>query len=214
MITYTIIKASYRSKRPFHCESFITFRCFESVYREVRRLLSINALYEMECRLFRRINQHFERRMLNAYFRMITNIGGAVLEIALVLFLLIFAHGPLHLTAIACAVSLITSHIIVQIFKRCFPRKRPYLILDGTNHPMNPLQDNSFPSGHSTAIFAVITPLILLHPSLSLILLPIGLSVAVSRIFLGLHYPSDVLSGILLGSVTGYLCFIKIVVPF
>lgn len=177
-------------------------------------MLPFNVLYEMECRLFKKINRHFERKLWNAYFRTITNIGGAVLEILLVLFLLIFAHGQLRLTALACAVSLTISHIVVQVFKLCFPRKRPYLILDGTNHPINPLQDHSFPSGHTTAIFSVIIPLILFHPTLSLILLPVGFSVAVSRIFLGLHYPSDVLAGMLLGSVTGYVCFLKIVIPF
>ncbi|MCL1630343.1 phosphatase PAP2 family protein [Sporolactobacillus sp. CPB3-1] len=174
----------------------------------------LNELYELECRLFRKINQHFERRIWNAYFRTVTNVGGAVLEILLVLLLLIFARGHLRLTAVACAISLTASHIIVQVFKKCFPRKRPYLILDDANYPVNALQDNSFPSGHTTAIFSVIIPLILFHPSLSLILLPVGLSVAVSRIFLGLHYPSDVLAGMMLGTITGYICFIKIVLPY
>ncbi|EST11034.1 PAP2 family phosphoesterase [Sporolactobacillus laevolacticus DSM 442] len=177
-------------------------------------MLSIHALYEMECRIFKKINQHFERKIWNAYFRTITNIGGAILEILLVLFLLVFARGQLRLTAVACAVSLTASHLVVQIFKKCFPRKRPYLILDGTNFPINALRDHSFPSGHTTAIFSVIIPLILFHPSLSIILLPVGFSVAISRIFLGLHYPSDVLAGMLLGSLTGYICFLKIVIPF
>ncbi|MCO7176561.1 phosphatase PAP2 family protein [Sporolactobacillus kofuensis] len=176
--------------------------------------MPIHALYEMECRIFKKINQHFEKKMLNAYFRTITNIGGAVLEIFTVLFLLIFARGQLRLTAVACAVSLSISHLVVQIFKKCFPRKRPYLILDGTNFPMNALQDHSFPSGHTTAIFSVIMPLIMYHHSLSIILLPIGFSVAISRIFLGLHYPSDVLAGMVLGCLSGYISFMKIVLPF
>ncbi|PJH69213.1 phosphatase PAP2 family protein, partial [Salmonella enterica subsp. enterica serovar Typhimurium] len=67
----------------------------------------------------------------------------------------------------------------------------------------NPLQDHSFPSGHTTAIFSVIIPFILLDWMLMFLLLPIGIIVGVSRIYLGLHFPSDVLGGSLLGSFAG-----------
>ncbi|WP_010632577.1 phosphatase PAP2 family protein [Sporolactobacillus vineae] len=170
---------------------------------------SLDELYRIECNIFKRINSHFEKKMLNFYFRWITNVGGAIAEILAVLILLLRAHGRLHLTAVICAVSLTISHLFVQVLKRLFPRQRPYLTLTGTNYPENPIADHSFPSGHSTAVFSVIIPLILYKPSLAIILLPIGLSVAISRIFLGLHYPSDVLAGICLGSLTGLITFLQ-----
>lgn len=171
---------------------------------------SLDELYQMECRIFKRINSHFEKKMLNFYFRWVTNVGGAVAEILAVLILLLRSHGRLHQTAVSCAISLTVSHIIVQLLKRYFPRQRPYLALEGTKYPENPIADQSFPSGHSTAAFSVIVPLILYKPSLAILLIPIGLSVAVSRIFLGLHYPSDVLAGICLGSLTGLLTYAQI----
>ncbi|GGL47857.1 phosphatase PAP2 family protein [Sporolactobacillus putidus] len=171
---------------------------------------SVDELYQIECRIFKRINNSYEKRMLNFYFRWITNVGGAVAEILAVLILLLRSHGRLHQTAFASAISLTVSHIIVQLLKRYVPRQRPYLTLEGTKFPENPIADQSFPSGHSTAVFSVIVPLILFKPSLAILLIPVGLSVAVSRIFLGLHYPSDVLAGICLGSLTGLITYVQL----
>ncbi|TGA97020.1 phosphatase PAP2 family protein [Sporolactobacillus shoreae] len=174
---------------------------------------SIDGFHQIECQISKGINRYFEKRALNVYFRTITNIGGAVAEILAVLFLLAFSHGRLHQTAVACAVSLTISHMIVQVLKKVFPRVRPYLALEGIKVPEHPLADHSFPSGHSTAVFSVVIPLIMYHPFLGIFLMPLALSVAVSRIFLGLHYPSDVLAGIFLGTVTGMIVF-SYMMPF
>ncbi len=80
-------------------------------------------------------------------------------------------------------------------------------MVDGTKYPINPLKDHSFPSGHTTAIFSVVVPLLLYMPVLTIILAPIALSVGISRIYLGLHYPSDVLAGLCLGTLTGIISY-------
>lgn len=170
---------------------------------------SVDTLYEMECSLFRGINRHFEKKGLNLYFRTVTNLGGAIIEITVVLMMLLLANGGLRVVGLASALSLTVSHLIVQILKKFFPRKRPYLKVSGAKYPINPLTDHSFPSGHTTAVFSVIIPLILYMPSVGLLLLPVAFSVAVSRVFLGLHYPSDVLAGICLGSMTGTVSYIE-----
>ncbi|GJM80520.1 hypothetical protein HMSSN139_30160 [Paenibacillus sp. HMSSN-139] len=72
--------------------------------------------------------------------------------------------------------------------------------MPGTNTFRNPLTDHSFPSGHTTAIFSVTVPFMAAAPGLILVLLPVALLVAVSRIYLGLHYPSDTLAGAVIGS--------------
>ncbi|MGE8078299.1 phosphatase PAP2 family protein [Peribacillus loiseleuriae] len=163
--------------------------------------------YDFECRLFQKVNRHFKNKHLNLFFRNITHLGGATCTITTVLILIIFQTGPSRMTAISSALALAVSHIPVHIVKKIFPRKRPYLIVEKTNFHANPLQDHSFPSGHTTSIFSVIIPNVLFIPVIAFILLPLGMLVGLSRIYLGLHYPSDVLAGVVLGACIGSLCY-------
>ncbi|MTT33211.1 phosphatase PAP2 family protein [Terrilactibacillus sp. BCM23-1] len=175
---------------------------------------TFTALHKLERRIFMRINRHFERKLINWYFRSITHLGGTTATISAVLILLLFTKESLHKASIASAFSLAINQIPVQFLKKIYPRKRPYLSIAGTLYPANPLKDHSFPSGHTTAVFSVITPLILFYPILSIILVPIGLSVGLSRIYLGLHYPSDVLVGIGFGVLTSLISYFYLVPYF
>lgn len=163
--------------------------------------------YHIECRLLQKVNRHFENKLLNFFFRNITNVGGATFTITSVLFLMFFTSNQTRMTAIASALSLMLSHLPVHFIKKLFPRKRPYLTLEKTMFPSNPLKDHSFPSGHTTAIFSVLIPFVLQVPLLSFVLIPLGVCVGTSRIYLGLHYPSDVIAGMLLGSFFGSLSY-------
>ena len=118
------------------------------------------------------------------------------------------------MTAFASALALSLSHLPVHFVKKLFPRKRPYLTLEKTKFPANPLQDHSFPSGHTTAFFSVVIPYVLLIPNLAIVLIPLGICVGISRIYLGLHYPSDVIAGGILGSLVGFLCFYLVAVMY
>jgi undecaprenyl-diphosphatase len=168
----------------------------------------IHAFYGFDCRVLQKVNRHFDKKLLNLFFRTITNLGGADITIAVTFLLLVLSSGDARLIALSSALALSASHIPVHFIKRLFPRKRPYLMIEDTRFPENPLQDHSFPSGHTTAIFSVMTPYILSLPQLSFILIPLGLCVGISRIYLGLHYPSDVLAGAILGTVAGSICFL------
>jgi undecaprenyl-diphosphatase len=167
----------------------------------------LNHVYDLECRIFRSINRHFDRKFLNFYFRYITHIGGATFSILTVLLAMFLFPQDWRITAVSSACALAISHIPVAIIKRLYPRQRPYLTLHETKVLQNPLKDHSFPSGHTTAVFSVIVPFLLSFPHLSFLLLPLAISVAFSRIYLGLHYPSDVLAGCLLGTIVGILTF-------
>lgn len=167
----------------------------------------LRTCYDFECRLFQEVNRHFDKKHFNLFFRTITHIGGATFTIAMVLMLIIFGADSIRVAAISAALALAASHLPVFLAKKLYPRKRPYLILEQTKFPSNPLQDHSFPSGHTTAIFSVVIPFVILVPALSFVLIPLGLCVGLSRIYLGLHYPSDVITGVVLGSFSGSISF-------
>ncbi|KON90212.1 phosphoesterase [Sporosarcina globispora] len=163
--------------------------------------------YEADCRLFKRVNRHFDKKCLNLFFRSITHIGGARFTIAAVLALILFSSDKLRLTALSSGLALSFSHLPVHLIKKKYPRQRPYIILENTKCPANPLRDHSFPSGHTTAVFSVIIPFVLLMPALSYSLFPLAVLVGISRVYLGLHYPTDVLAGGILGTASGILSY-------
>lgn len=63
--------------------------------------------------------------------------------------------------------------------------------------------DSSFPSGHTAALFAAAVALVMYYKVKGLPALGVALLVALSRIYLCMHYPSDVLGGIVIGSACG-----------
>ena len=71
-----------------------------------------------------------------------------------------------------------------------------------------PLDQFSFPSGHTLHAVAFSIVACAHYPALAIILLPFTLLVAASRMVLGLHYPSDVLAGALLGGLIARLSFL------
>lgn len=170
----------------------------------------LKQIYTLECQLFRNVNRYFDWKKLNTFFRTITHCGGATFTISLLLFIIFIGSPTVRFTALAAAISLAASHLPVAVLKKMYPRRRPYLVLDKIKVTESPLVDHSFPSGHTTAIFSILVPFIIFMPVLALVLIPLGFFVGVSRIYLGLHFPSDVLAGMLLGSSVGLLTFLLV----
>jgi undecaprenyl-diphosphatase len=156
-------------------------------------------LQHHENRLFSFVNQKIQHTLLDMFFNAITHIGGATVTVSVSLLLAVFGHGALRAAALQSLVALTASHIPVAVIKKKYPRLRPYLVLPDAVTCKNPLKDHSFPSGHTTAIFSSVLPYTLAFPPLGFLLLPLAVSVGMSRIYLGLHYPSDVLAGCFIG---------------
>jgi undecaprenyl-diphosphatase len=88
--------------------------------------------------------------------------------------------------------------------KRLFRRPRPCALEAHCWASLLPPDQFSFPSGHSITAFAITVPLAAVYPGLLPGLLFCALSVAISRVLLGMHYLSDVVAGSALGALLGY----------
>jgi len=105
----------------------------------------------------------------------------------------------------AAGVSSVLSILLFIWLKRLTGRRRPCQIEPHCWATLLPPDQFSFPSGHTMTAFAVAIPLSLFYPTLSIGLLFCALSIAMSRILLGMHFLSDVLAGALIGTGLGYL---------
>ena len=132
----------------------------------------------------------------------LTHLGGATFTILATLVIGLFAAAPWNGVGLKALLALAVSHLPVAIIKRRYPRLRPYLVLPEAKACKNPLSDHSFPSGHTTAIFSVVMPFVFAAPIMGLVLIPLAALVGFSRMYLGLHYPSDVAAGCAIGIST------------
>jgi membrane-associated phospholipid phosphatase len=86
------------------------------------------------------------------------------------------------------------------LVKRAYDRPRPF-VTDPSIVPLGPVPHSpSYPSGHASAAFAAARVIAKLDPALSSAAYDLATQIAVSRVYAGVHYPSDVVTGALLGT--------------
>ena len=91
------------------------------------------------------------------------------------------------------------------VLKNLVARTRPYDVNTGVHLLVAKLHDYSFPSGHTAASFASVTTLYLAgEKKLLKFALVLACLIAISRLYLYVHYPTDVLGGVLVGIAAGY----------
>jgi undecaprenyl-diphosphatase len=132
-------------------------------------------------------------RVLDGVMRLATHCGDAAVTIGLAL-LLLAGPGTRETGALA-AIALAASHLGVQILKRTVNRARPRLPA-GVEALMQAPDRFSFPSGHAAASLSLA---LAISPGLAwplgLAVLGLSLLTGVSRCYLGVHYPGDVVVG-------------------
>lgn len=114
------------------------------------------------------------------------------------------------------AVGVVVQSVLVWALKAAVGRVRPWIAL-GLPAPIGSPHDPSFPSGHAAGSFCVAAFLALALPVawpgaprrarlVALLVAGLAAFIAASRVYLGAHFPSDVLAGALLGALVGALC--------
>ena len=163
-----------------------------------------NSLTSMDYSLFSQINGLAGRsHLLDGMMIDVAKYSPVVYALALVLLWLTWKPKNQR-AAFLAGVSALVALGLGQIVGHVFPRDRPYLAhhvsLLITHSP-----DTSFPSDHATLAFAVAVVIWYFNRRAGATLLALGVVLAVARVFVGAHYPGDVIGGAVLGGATGLL---------
>lgn len=146
-----------------------------------------------------RVNRWCAYRLVRLYFKAVSRLGDGVFWYAMMAALAVTGgEAGLHAAAHMAVVGGIAA-ILYRRMKGFFRRARPCHRDPAVRAWVAPLDEFSFPSGHT--LHAVSFSLVALahQPGFAIWLVPFTVSIAVSRVFLGVHYPSDVLAATAIG---------------
>jgi len=171
----------------------------DSETSSVRGAAWLLRLDRAELRLCITFNRGVHRAGLRRLFRIASRLGDGVVWYWLIALLPLFAGRAGLVASLRLALAGLAGLLLYRLLKRRLVRERPFITHRAILRGAAPLDRFSFPSGHTlhAVSFAVIA--IQAFPVLAWLLVPLALLIALSRVVLGLHYPSDVVAGALLG---------------
>ncbi len=162
---------------------------------------SLDRLQELELGLCLRLSQTQRRRGLLHFFRAVSKAGDGLAWLLLAgLLPLVAGAGALPTVRRMAAVG-IAAALVSRALKSATARSRPFRAHAGILLGAAPLDRYSFPSGHTLHAVAFSIVVLATFGSLAWLLVPFTLAVALSRVVLGLHYPTDVAAGAAVGAL-------------
>lgn len=161
----------------------------------------LNFIARRDHRLMLRLQRWHAPRWIRVWMICATRGGDGWLWYALGAILLLFGDSDRFMAVGAAAVAAGVGIALFLRLKKTTGRKRPCAIEPHCWAKLLPPDQFSFPSGHTITAFAVAVTLSLFYPELAPGLLFCALSVAASRVLLGMHFLSDVLAGAAIGTL-------------
>ena len=158
-------------------------------------------------RLMRRLNRWRAPRWIRLWMICATRGGDGWLWYALLFAVALFG-GEERLQAITTAVASTGTGILTFLWlKKTTRRRRPCAIEPHCWATLLPPDQFSFPSGHTITAFAMAVSLSLFYAPITPVLVFCALSIAVSRVILGMHFLSDVIAGAAIGTALAYATY-------
>ncbi len=128
---------------------------------------------------------------------------GGLVWVALAPALARWAQRPLLATTLATAGAVWSADLVATLLKAVFERPRPFEALAAADPLLGATVGASMPSGHAATAFAGAVVLSVLLRRAAPALFVLAAAIAFSRIYVGVHYPLDVLAGAALGAAFG-----------
>ena len=161
-------------------------------------LLFAGGLQDIDDSIYRSVHDGWHSDFADKYFCTANALGGGEFYLGANLALMCFGDSKMRDSSKLSSVTVATSIATVMLLKCAVGRPRP----EDANPPR---WDSSFPSGHTAAAFAMAYIYGEQYPRLRIPLYLFATSVGLSRIYLGEHYPSDVLTGAAIGVASGII---------
>ncbi|HMD83876.1 MAG TPA: phosphatase PAP2 family protein [Terriglobia bacterium] len=159
-------------------------------------------------RLMRRVHRWRPPRWFRLWMILATRGGDGWLWYGLSALVVVFGGSTRYAAVAAAWTACGAGAILFLVLKKLTGRKRPNALVPHCWATLLPPDQFSFPSGHTITAFAFMVSVGSFYPYLMGALLFCALSVATSRIVLGMHFLSDVVAGAMLGAGLGYAGFV------
>ncbi len=165
-----------------------------------------NSLTRWDTLLFHRIFGWGDRRTLNCIFRVISwSANGCLYPFIALYIYLTFSPTVSKPLLLSAALAFPLERLLYHFLKHSMKRDRPYERILDVHFRVRPPDRFSFPSGHTASAFLMMALFSNIFPALQLPMFGWATLVGVARVYLGVHYPTDVLAGALLGVLTGQI---------
>jgi undecaprenyl-diphosphatase len=163
-------------------------------------MTSISRLYRIDAALCLRCNRSSRHRSVRLTFRLISRLGNGVFWYALMGALLLADGAAAAPTIMRMAIAGMLGVLLYKWIKKHTLRPRPYQVVPQVEAAAAPLDQFSFPSGHTLHAVSFSMIAAAHYPALAALVFGFAALVAISRPILGLHYPSDVVAGAAIGA--------------
>jgi len=165
--------------------------------------LALGPRFALDGRVCVAANRWGARRAVGLFFGAISRLGDGVFWYSLMAVLAVIGGKQGVFAAIHMALTGLTALLLYRLLKRWTRRPRPFRVCPGVIAHVPPLDEFSFPSGHTLQAVSFSIVAISWFPALAPLLIGFTSLIAASRVILGLHYPSDVLAAIGIGCGLG-----------
>ncbi len=173
----------------------------------------VDFLYSIDVGIFYFINHTLSNPLFNKFFPFITDIKNWYLTYVILWFICFLKGGRAGKVAAigSLFVILVSDQISSNLIKNFVGRIRPSNALSDVYLLVGRTDSFSFPSSHAVNNFAIAVFFYKFFPKLKYVLFIAAFLVAFSRPYVGVHYPSDIFFGALIGSLIGYIMAIAAV---
>ena len=164
-------------------------------------------MMDVNIQVFRAINNlGMDYSYLNPFFIFIAEYTLALLIIA-ILFYWFTRSKTNRLMVIASLLAVALAEIIGKSISMLHFNYQPFVVLSDVNQLIEKEVGNSFPSDHTIIFFAVCFTFFFFKSRFQYFWVGLALLVGLSRIWVGVHYPADVLTGALVAIGSAYICY-------